>query len=351
MKQPRPSAIEKFSPTLIEALAECSYRAAFKRDSDYDSLDRPNTFQTLGIIRHRTSEAIHRGALNAVNLSDVKNEIGELWDRIAEQEAERYASHWPSEGATKVSEWPGYQIARAKTRHALAETVKAFRNSKHRQTAPTIEKYFEDPVLGLYGKPDRVEHHFDGPVIVDIKTGRPHSKIKDSWRRQLLLYAHLVQKNSATLPKAIVIETANGDRLEETVTEEQIANSTREAKQLVERFNRHLHNPIELAAPSADNCQYCPYRIHCEPFWNEMNYDWPSKQVRGHISQEHGPGNASIVTIEPTHPTDWPTKFVHIGPLRETAPPNAREFRVVNADPTQDSNRLRIRHDSWTLIT
>jgi len=346
VKAPRPSRIDTLSPTLAEILLECSYRAAFRGDPEFNNLDRPNNFQTLGTIRHRVSEAVHKGALNEVELSSVKDAIGDLWDQITAEEAANHASRWSSSELPDVNSWLGYQNARANAKRALTRTITDYRNSNHKLRKPDIENWLYDQELGIRGKPDRIEYHAQGSIIVDIKTGRPEATMKESWRRQLLLYAHLVQKASGETPIAIAIETASGNRLQEAITKKQIRDTVEQSLLLVKKFNEHLANPAQLASPSQENCEYCSYKIHCEPFWEAVQHDWSGRDIRGQIKETLESGATWGVTLTPTSPADWPTKTVFIGPIRTPGVNAASGLSATNVRLTDEPNRVKVRQET-----
>ena len=354
---PDPQRIERYSPSLINRLASCGYQAAFNRDDRFNDLARPNLFSSMGSIAHKVAEKVHSGELNDVEESGLENAIEELWDRAVAEAVTGLTNAWAPAIPPSPEDWPGYHMNRSTAKIRLRHDVEKFRQSRGpggSGNAPRIERWIEDDELGLYGKPDRVEFHEGSPVVVDLKTGINQKEIRPDQHRQLLLYAHLVTKEHGTTPTAVAIETGDGERYSEQVTDSDIEAAVQEAVGMVEGFNTLLDDSFEpLANPSADTCRFCDYRSVCDPYWESLRLDWrrsaprPSSDIRGDISgQEETIGGTSL-TVDVKSPSDWPSPTCRVAPVIEEIPRDASRVSIVDAVTTAGAESLKI---SWDTI-
>ena len=346
---PNPHRIDSFSPTLINDLASCGYQAAFRLDEKFKDLDRPNTFSSLGVVRHKIEEKVHSGELNDVEDSGLDDAIEELWEGAVAEAARRLTEAWAPVAPPSPEDWPGYQLARARARVQLRRDVANFRQSRGSGDAPRVERWLEDKQLGLGGKPDRVEFRHGSPVVVDLKSGPTQEQIRPEQRRQLLLYAHLVAIRHGTTPATIAIDTSTGKRYSEQITESDIADAVQGAVGLVNAFNDRLGDSFEpLANPSADTCRYCDYRSECRPFWSSLRRDWGQWSVRGKVTGAETVGSGTGVTIDVESPPDWPSRTCSVAPvIHDILPPNSTNVAFVDAAWTVGWDKLRT---SWSTI-
>lgn len=354
---PDPQRIERFNPSLINRLASCGYQAAFNRDERFNDLDRPNLFGSMGSVVHKVSEKVHSGALNDVEESGLENAIEELWDRAVAEAVTKLTAAWVPAIPPSPEDWPGYHRDRSGTKIRLRRDVEKFRQSRspgRSGNAPKIERWIEDDGLGLGGKPDRVEFHGGSPVVVDLKTGISQKEIQPDHRRQLLLYAHLVAVKHETTPTTVAIETGDGKRYSEQITNSDIEAAVQEAVGLVENFNASLGGSFEPKAdPSADTCRYCNYRSVCDPYWESLRLDWrqsaqrPRSDIRGNISGQEETAGGTSLTVDVRSPSDWPGPTCHVTPVIGEIPGDASRVSIVDAVAMAGGENLKI---SWDTI-
>jgi hypothetical protein len=354
---PNPQRIERYSPSLINRLASCGYQAAFNHDERFNDLTRPNLFSSMGNIAHKVAEKVHSGELNDVDEAGLENAIEELWDEVVAEVVVRLTDAWAPAIPPSPEDWPGYHRDRSETKIRLRRDVEKFRQSRGpggSGNAPRIERWIEDDELGLYGKPDRVEFHEGSPVVVDLKTGINQGGIRPEQRRQLLLYAHLVAVEHETTPTTIAIETGDGKRHTEQVTDSDIEAAVQEAVGMVEGFNALLGDSFEpLANPSADTCRFCDYRSVCDPYWKSLRIDWrrsaqrPRSDIRGDISGQEATVGGTSLTVDVRSPSDWPSPTCRVASVIEEIPGDASQVSIVDAVATAGAESLKI---SWDTI-
>ena len=90
-----PPLVERYSPTLVNDLTACGYRAAFRMDKSCASLRRPNPWTALGNVVHSVNEAVTKGAVNAVADDAVPEALSELWSANEALWMSRLVESWP----------------------------------------------------------------------------------------------------------------------------------------------------------------------------------------------------------------------------------------------------------------
>ena len=125
----------------------------------------------------------------------------------------------------------------------------------------------------LFGTPDLVIRRPPPYRIIDYKTGAisdDTGDLKSSYRRQLLLYAHL-ERSMPDGGEAEIVEVRplSGGPVSITVDWDEVAAVVDEARNLVEAFNEYRLEPEVLANPSMSSCGHCPFANSCAVMWND----------------------------------------------------------------------------------
>ena len=304
--------IARFSPTLVEAITSCALKAAFSQDPAFRRLRRPTPSSLLGQAGHRLTEGAFRGRFDADSAERLRRTLEGAWQAEVATAAKELADAWTVAPPPPPRDWPGYELTHVRLIRRLARLVE----QRHgRASAPTArsepavvtERALEDPTTGLHGRPDRVERLNSRIRVVDLKAGwTQQPEIRASQRRQLLLYAYLVYRDTDRWPDEIAIEDASGRRATEPVDAEEATAALNQAVQAVRRFNSALasgQSPIRLATPSPESCRHCPFRAVCEPYWNAVRIDWPLlPSVLGEvITTSPAFGQAQLAAVRPSY--------------------------------------------------
>lgn len=279
---------EYWFPSTVNQLSQCFLQFAFSRDVRFSSvLKRSNTYTSLGSAAHRLTEAVWRGDFALAADDEIREMLNSSWEELVEKEYKKLQQHWSGRDVPVPKEWPFYSITRAKTiRRLLAEIA------RHQQQEPKsdqhhtswIEKEFVDEELQLKGIPDRVITQQDGFYVFDIKTGHSISEISTPYRRQLLLYAHLVAQNTGLKPLAMAIIRAGGETIWENISSQDIQNCLDEVKTTTEAFvNTKSEDILSTASPSPDVCRFCDYKVVCKAYWEDLNPSW--EDYRGVVGE------------------------------------------------------------------
>lgn len=241
-EEPKPSPIDRFSPSLVNTLFDCQLRAGFQRDTAYSGWRRPTVYGLLGETAHAVAEDASTRPDWPEDESQIRSHLEATWDREVALRVERLGKAWEPATPPHASEWPGYQLTRARTVRHLVRQVLARRKVPRSQEAErrlTVEQEVLDVESGLFGRIDRIERSPTGTRIVDIKTGLRQAEISESQRRQLLLYAFLVQRKEGIWPSELAIEDASGKRVFVTYSPAEADDAVEEAKSRVLQFNEN----------------------------------------------------------------------------------------------------------------
>ena len=84
-----------------------------------------------------------------------------------------------------------------------------------RASSTGVEIELRDARSGLSGRADRIEQDGRATRVVDLKTGLHQAEPTPAQRRQLLLYAILVQRTTGQWPSSIAVEDASGNRYDQ----------------------------------------------------------------------------------------------------------------------------------------
>ncbi len=174
------------------------------------------------------------------------------------------------------------------------------------RAAAAIEETLEDRATGLFGRPDRVEGDGADRVVVDLKTGLHQGGATESQRRQLLLYAHLVNVATGDRPTRVAIEDPAGRRWEESITEADVAGAVDEVLDATSEFQLAIRDGAweGLASPSSETCRRCPYRLVCSPYWKSLDVSWGQGSVAGEVTGRGRSPAGSITEMCAVSPVD-----------------------------------------------
>lgn len=348
---PQPTRIERVSPSLANQLQACELRVAFSRDANYKHLRRPSTYSVLGEVAHAVSEAAHKTVGHEGDLTGARVWLEQRWDDEVEKKASKLKEAWSPAVPPPPVEWPGYNLTRARTlrlgARLMAERVPATGAEQVAGTGTEID--LEDSTSGLYGRADRIERSGGSTRIVDLKSGLRQGEPTKDQRRQLLLYAVLAQRANGTWPSEIAIEDASGAQMSIEFDPEAAEEALAEALDAVDLFNEHI-TTVDFrttAAPEADRCRWCAFRVVCGPYWQELRSDWGHRSAFGTVDSAGTSPQGGFVRIHLDSPIDLAGRQLHVSALAEAVPGDASHAAVVDVSGTIASEDVRAR---WSTV-
>jgi CRISPR/Cas system-associated exonuclease Cas4 (RecB family) len=289
---PTVSAAESLSPSALNSLLACPRRLAYSRDPNTRTWSRPTPRTALGVVAHALTEAA--ATKDLPEQTDERSAWLETrWDLLVAEQVDRLATAWPNRAVPPPSAWPGYAITKVRlirrlTRDAPDRANHPGQSSDLPGTRPsaTTAANTAPPLPWVertlqsdhpFGTPDLVEEVGGELRVVDLKAGVHQHEPTPDQRRQLLVYAGLVQAVLGRLPDVCVIRDARGAETTINVSEPDVDKVRGEAEVARQAFNSSLTSPRGApAVPSKENCRWCDFRIVCSEYWRNRESDWPS---------------------------------------------------------------------------
>ena len=348
---PAPSRISEFSPTLANQLAACQLRVAFARDERLHQWRRPSTSTVLGVVAHAVTEAAFRRREWPSTPGEVRTLIEGQWDSEVIRGTSALEEAWAPAKPPPAVEWPGFALTRARTvRRALRVAAAATtRSGAVQEVSGGIEISLRDPTTGLFGRADRIDSDGDSTRVVDLKTGIHQDEPTDEQRRQLLLYAVLVFRNTGRWPSSIAVEDASGYQHELPLDPADAESTLQEVTAAVVSFNNKVENGdfFATADPSPDRCRWCSFRVVCQPFWNEVAADWDQRAALGTVVGSGSSGTGSFVSLSIERPLEREGQLLQVIALPAPLEASVTKVAVVDWVGRWESGGVRAR---WSTL-
>lgn len=298
--QPYATPLDEVAPTMVNALLECPRRVAFRRDKRTRQLSRPTTRTALGQVSHRLTELVLKG--HAPARESRRAWLESEWDSAIANQAAALATAWPGRPVPAPNQWRGYVATRTRLLRRLEnyECTSALGPAigggapRSESPLPWVERKLADTEIGLCGTPDLVEERGGSVRVVDLKSGVHQSEVRESQRRQLLLYAHLVAKALDRAVAEVAIVDVGGRERAMGITAAQIEHAVATAVSAREAFNEAADNGSVPANPSSDACRFCIFKVVCRAYWDARQDDWETDLLVGTVTGLAPPNVATI---------------------------------------------------------
>jgi hypothetical protein len=355
--KPAPEPIDRFSPTLANALLACPRRVAFGRDDAFTVWKRPSTFSVLGDAAHALADVVAKARDWSADPNERRRQLEARWDDRISAGLAKLAGAWAPSVPPPPEQWPSYQVTRSRTLRR-AERVLSARRSPYGtergsgggspRGATGTEVELNDPVSGLVGRADRIDRVDGNYRVVDLKTGMYQGEPKEDQLRQLLLYAVLLQRSNGQWPAEIAIENASGEQfvlaLDPTAAELLLTETVVE----VSSFNeRAADRTLDLEArPGPETCRWCDYRTCCDAYWQALQLDWGHQSVVGSIELAGTDELGAHADLHVVAPLDLGATETHITGLSELPQSGARWLAAADLRQIRDPRSLGARWSS-----
>jgi RecB family exonuclease len=258
---PPAQKLSRLSPSSFEALRTCPLRLAFAiRD---DSVSQRGDAQRIGEICHEVLESlVHDDLLRS----------GSWHEALEQLFVELLARH---EGETGGN-LRGARLAAARLRK-VAGRMAAFL-----EHVPDDAQILTEAPLGaaggrLFGRVDLIVRSPDTHVIVDYKTGAfleaGTHRLKESYERQLMLYACLEAEASGTWPDQALLVPFGAEPVSLEVDPAACEGLLQEVIEALEKWETWV-GAAPPANPSPEACGWCPFAARCAAFWAACTPDW-----------------------------------------------------------------------------
>ncbi len=349
LPEPDPALLEWISPSLANDLLECGYRVAWRLDPNFGRFVGRALIQA-GLVAHAVMEdAGNRLFAGLEDEAEARQAVEGAWMLHLASASTELAVAWKPAIPPPPEDWPGYHLTKARiTRRAMRRHQKAGL-SDGGWAPPLIEKMLEDAANRLFGRPDRVEGPKGDRRVVDLKTGLAQAEASPSQKRQLLLYAHLVQSSAGEHVTHVAIEDASGRRWEQPFDEQELVRLLQEidARRSAFESARSIGALSAIASPSEDTCRWCPYRIKCSPYWSSLDSSWRHGSVAGSVERVTDGPHGSILEISGQSPVDWGGLAWIVSLVPDSIGHLEGDVAIVDAEVTGADRFLRWR---WSTI-
>jgi RecB family exonuclease len=336
--------IGRVSPTLGESLRTCALQVAFRLDHRFDSYRRPSTPAALGIASHELLEDAGAGAFSGLAGDALRDALERRWDELVAFRAEKLREAWSLGEVPEPLRWPGYELTRTRLIASLAQQVERVSHADHGPSGGKVETelWLEDEAGVIGGRVDRIERGLGGVRIIDLKSGwTVGAEVTEPQRRQLLIYAYLWHANHGTWPTEAAIQQPDGTRRAVAVCHEDAtaeAESLREAREAYNDRARRGANAEDLAQPSSESCQRCPFKASCPYFFASAKpeWDWYRPSVLIRLSQADHDEAVTLIRGNVLASTSM-----------RTPPPGAASLVVAPAECQPDTDSLLALADAY----
>ena len=267
---PRPRNLTLLSPTMLNLLLKCGLRAAFELDDSFRHWRRLTPRSALGIVAHRLMADAYSGRFADQDQQRRAALLEDRWDVLIHKQAAMMRAAWAPAEPPEPRNWPGYALIKVRVIRQLTGEHDPQRTSASAglegisgagaamPSLPLVEHRMEDSATGIYGTPDRVERIAGRLRVVDLKSGLHQQGVTDEQRRQLLLYAHLVEVTLGQVPDDLVITDIRGHETYLPFDTSDSAEAVRVAQQTREAWNSAISSsarpilwPCRVRAPAA----------------------------------------------------------------------------------------------------
>ncbi len=308
-RRPSPQPRTHVSPAGAAALIRCPLQVAY-RDDPQALVGVPWTpALCIGTAAHLVLERAGAGHL------PTDEARAEAWEeairaQVVALEAKGTAAVlWVS----RPADWPFYALKRARTLR-LARRLASLRGeagptpAKTSAANPAVEfEVWREALDGrLKGRIDVVRR---GPpkIIEDYKTGglsdEETGEIRQEYLVQMALYAVLEHAHDGIWPDRAVLIPLTGPSADVAIDPAEAARTAEGVLAVLDEYRTAAAaGELEsLGRPSAATCRWCPFAVHCAPFWAACSEEWLAEGITamsGRVEHISAAGGLLTLTLE-----------------------------------------------------
>lgn len=291
--------IKRISPSQFYSMKNCSYKSLLAEAFEKKPLLplSPNAY--FGTVLHKMLELIAKGIVKSENdfNAEFDKQVKELEEDLKQK---GFGFFVPLK--VKLKNFGLKKIQLKKHLKSESEKIKSLGNIKFYS-----EKWFESRDKLIGGKIDLVIENENEIEILDFKTGaitqeclddegEIYSDVKNEYKEQLKLYAHLYFENTNKFPTNLSLVDLAKQKFSVKFSEEECKTLFEEAKSLLKSTNNSINTKSFSANPKEENCKYCLYRPACSFFHKKFDSDFSMNDVFGKIREvkKFQNGNVSV---------------------------------------------------------
>jgi CRISPR/Cas system-associated exonuclease Cas4 (RecB family) len=291
--------IKRISPSQFYSMKNCAYKLLLAEAFDKKPLLplSPNAY--FGTVLHKMLELIAKGVVKSVDVFNLEfdNQVKALEEDLRQK---GFGFFVPLKVKLKNFGLKKIQLKR----HLKSESEKTTGLGKFKFYS---EEWFESQDKLIGGKVDLVIENEMGIEILDFKTGaitqdclddegEIFSDVKNEYKEQLKLYAHLYYEKTDKFPTALSLVDLAKKKFPVEFSQQECKSLFDEAKTLLKSTNDSINTKSFSANPKQENCKYCLYRPACSFFHKELETDFYFNDVFGVVTnvKKFQNGNVSV---------------------------------------------------------
>jgi CRISPR/Cas system-associated exonuclease Cas4 (RecB family) len=290
--------IQRISPSQFYSMKNCAYKSILAEATNKKPLLPISSNAYYGNVLHKMLELISKGEVRDEN--DFNRSFDEQV-KLMEDSLIKDGYHFFVPLKKKVKDFTMKMIL-LKTYLQNISTKKT--ENKYKFIA---EKWYSsrDGLIG--GKIDLVIEGELEIKILDFKTGaitqdfldddgEKYFEVKEQYKDQLKIYAHLYYENTGKLPTQLSLVDLTKHKFDVEFSADSCKLVYEEAKSLLRTTNTYIEQGTFKANPNKENCKYCLYRPACSFYLKFIENDYTFNDLSGLVKNvtRFQNGNVSI---------------------------------------------------------
>lgn len=304
---------EYWSPSSLNVLKMCPLRLAYSLDANFVRRFRKgNTYAAMGTASHKMSELAWKHHFDNVDDSRLETALADQWEVLVAAEYEKLNASWSPAKVPPPRDWPYFALTQVRTIARVASEIRrrVARGGGGSEGSVRVEQKIKDEINLIQGIPDRVVLTESGYYVLDLKSGHAVSSISESYRRQLLIYAHLVSLTTSQPLLGLGLVTAGGETIWCDAEQNDVEQILIEVQTEIAAFNNAIVKDEITAIPAPQNCRFCPYKAVCPSYWKDVSKDWSDyRGVHGRVVKVI---DERTFTVEQIYPIDLTGQLVGV---------------------------------------
>lgn len=291
--------INRITPSQFYSMKNCAYKSLLAEAFGKKPLlpVSPNAY--FGTVLHKMLELISKGAVRS---EDNFNRMFDEQVKAVEENLQKEGYDFFIPLQKNVKDFGMKKILLKKHLRAFSEQPPKASGVKYHS-----EKWFESKDKLIAGKIDLVIEAGEQAEIIDFKTGtitqdvlddagETFSEIKEEYKEQLKLYAHLYFETTGMFPTSLSLVDLAKQKFSVSFSQSECNSIFDEAKKLLQSTNDSISKGTFAANPTEANCKYCLYRPACSFFLKQLETDSSFNDVSGSVINvvKYQNGNVSV---------------------------------------------------------
>lgn len=259
--------LTSIAPSKVEALNLCAYQVALSANARRLKLPilPPSPYAIMGQLVHRMYQGIY--AREILSAADFENS----WVTYERQLENKFYNGTNGVLKQHVTD---YIIKKLTCKKVIPESHRStWQNAQ--ETKVITEKRFFSSSGRVIGIADLIIETSHEVKIIDHKTGKvldKNGKLKEAYRKQLLLYAHLYFRANGKYPDILIIRDLFGKNFTVPFTAKDCASLYDWVLTKLDDINNFILNGDSgnqsIANPSVELCKSCDVRVSCPYYLN-----------------------------------------------------------------------------------